>query len=121
MTIIGDIPKGLPYPQIIQFGSWTQVYQMIPAAVLVSIITFLDAVSIGRTFAIQAKYEIGVNNEFLALGMANFVGGIFLKFLENSNELAWFSCYPSTGSFSRTAVNAKVGAKSGKIFLILFL
>lgn len=89
MLIIGDIPKGLPpgirdflpsyfwlLVQAIQFGSWSQVSGILPNVILLSIISYLDAVSIGRVFALQNKYEIGVNNELIALGIGNMMGGL---------------------------------------------
>ena len=45
------------------------------------------------------KYEIDANQELIALGAASIIGGLFRS-------------YPSTGGFSRTAVNAQAGAKS---------
>ncbi len=50
-------------------------------------------------FAEKFKYKIRANRELIALGLANFVG-------------SFFSAYPVTGSFSRTAVNANAGAKT---------
>merc|ERR1711972_658358 len=53
----------------------------------------------GKNLAAQRGYEIEAGQEMLALGISNVVG-------------AAFSCYPVTGSFSRSAVNNTTGAKS---------
>jgi len=54
---------------------------------------------VSEKFAEKFKYKIHANRELIALGLANFVG-------------SFFSAYPVTGSFSRTAVNANAGAKT---------
>lgn len=53
----------------------------------------------GRTFASLNDYQVDGNKEMLAIGVMNMAGSCT-------------SCYVTTGSFSRSAVNANAGAKS---------
>lgn len=69
------------------------------AAITAAIVGFLETVAVGGKFAMQARYDFDPNQELIALGAANVVGGLM-------------SGYPTTGSFSRTAVNAMLGATS---------
>jgi len=103
--IIRDIPTGLPSPSIPDF---TQNYfnDLLPLALTLSLIAFMEAISQAK--AIEDKhndYKVDANQELIALGLSNIVGSIFKS-------------YPSTGGFSRTAVNDQAGAKTGMSFII---
>lgn len=103
--IIRDIPTGLPSPSIPNF---TQNYfkDLLPLALTLSLIAFMEAISQAK--AIEDKhndYKVDANQELIALGLSNIVGSIFKS-------------YPSTGGFSRTAVNDQAGAKTGMSFII---
>ena len=105
VTIIRDIPTGLPSPSIPDF---TQNYfkDLLPLALTLSLIAFMEAISQAK--AIEDKhndYKVDANQELIALGLSNIVGSIFKS-------------YPSTGGFSRTAVNDQSGAKTGMSFII---
>ena len=105
VNIIRDIPTGLPTPSIPDF---TQNYfkDLLPLALTLSLIAFMEAISQAK--AIEDKhndYKVDANQELIALGLSNIVGSIFKS-------------YPSTGGFSRTAVNDQSGAKTGMSFII---
>ena len=59
----------------------------------------MESISISKALARKHNYTINVTQEILSMGAANLVGGMF-------------SSYPTTGSFSRSAVSADVGAKT---------
>eukprot|EP00164_Ancoracysta_twista_P010443 GFYU01015751.1.p1 GENE.GFYU01015751.1~~GFYU01015751.1.p1 ORF type:complete len:325 (-),score=118.56 GFYU01015751.1:132-1106(-) len=59
----------------------------------------MEAISVAKRFAQINHYEIDPNQEFIALGISNMIG-------------SFFSSYPVTGSFSRTAVGADAGART---------
>ena len=62
---------------------------------------YTEAISISKTIADKHKYyELDPNQELIALGTSNIVG-------------SFFQSYPTTGGFSRTAVNDQAGAKTG--------
>jgi len=59
----------------------------------------MESIAIGKNLAAKHGYEIEAGQEMFALGVSNLIG-------------AMFSCYPVTGSFSRSAVNNSTGALS---------
>ena len=67
---------------------------------------YLETISIGKSLeAKQDEYRIRPNQELIALGLSNMVGSLF-------------KAYPSTSSFSRSAINQESGAKTGMAALI---
>ncbi|EMS62366.1 High affinity sulfate transporter 1 [Triticum urartu] len=67
--------------------------------VVCGIVGLTEAVAIGRTFAAMKDYQLDGNKEMVALGTMNIVGSMT-------------SCYVTTGSFSRSAVNFMAGCKT---------
>lgn len=99
VSILGEIPKGLPSFRIPQF-TWEVIDQLVPLALTLALIGFLEAISVAKS--IESKhnnYKVDANKELIALGLGNMVGALFQS-------------YPSTGGFSRTAVNNSTGAKT---------
>ncbi len=99
VSIIGDIPKGLPDFRIPSFDKKI-ITDLFPIALTLSFIAFLEAISVAK--AIEPKhpeYKVNPNQELIALGMGNFIG-------------SFFQTYPATGGFSRTAVNEQTKAKT---------
>eukprot|EP00931_Biecheleriopsis_adriatica_P060993 TRINITY_DN36650_c0_g2_i1.p1 TRINITY_DN36650_c0_g2~~TRINITY_DN36650_c0_g2_i1.p1 ORF type:complete len:776 (-),score=150.05 TRINITY_DN36650_c0_g2_i1:10-2028(-) len=72
---------------------------LIVSALVMTVVGFLETVAVGGKFAAQARYEYSPNQELLALGMSNVAGAVMAG-------------YPTTGSFSRTAVNVMFGGTS---------
>lgn len=106
ISIVGEVPKGLPGFAIPALTA-PEFIKLIPAAATIALIAFMEAVSVAK--AIQAKhrdeYEIDSNQELIGLGMANVVG-------------SFFGSFPVTGGFSRSAVNEQIGAKTNVASLI---
>jgi len=105
VKIVGDIPKGLP-----SFGvphiTYDDFISLIPAAFTLALIAFMEAISVAK--AIEEKhddYKVDPNQELIALGASNFAG-------------SFFSSYPVTGGFSRSAVCDQAGAKTGVASLV---
>merc|ERR1719326_660035 len=73
--------------------------RVLPTAISCSVIGYMESIAIGKSLASKHGYELESGQELFALGMANVFG-------------ACFSCYPITGSFSRSAVNNAMGAKT---------
>jgi high affinity sulfate transporter 1 len=76
-----------------------QIGSVLLTGTIMCIVGFLETMAVGGKFAMAAKYEYDANQELLALGISNLAG-------------SFMSAYPTTGSFSRTAVNAMLGATS---------
>jgi len=105
ISIVGDIPEGLPEFRLPNFNN-QPLNELISISVTLALIAFMEAISIGK--AIEEKHgenKIRANQELVALGLAN-IGG------------ALFQSYPSTGGFSRSAVNDQAGAKTGVAAMI---
>lgn len=107
---VGEIPSGL-FP--ISIGSWQldKIPTVVGTAMSACLIGYMESIAIGKNLAATNGYEIEAGQEMLALGISNLVG-------------AAFSCYPVTGSFSRSAVNNSTGAQtqlSGVITAIVML
>lgn len=100
VAIVGEIPNGLP-SFTLPLTDWETIKALLPIALTIALVAFMEAVSVAK--AIQEKhknYEINPNQELIALGASNIIGSLFQS-------------YPTTGGFSRTAVNDQAGAKTG--------
>jgi len=104
VAIVGSVPSGLPpiRPPALELES---MRALLPIAVAISLVAFMESISVAKAFAKADGYEVDANQELIALGTAN-IGA------------ACIGGYPITGGFSRTAVNAQAGAKSGIAALI---
>ncbi len=98
VAIVGDVPAGLPTPSMPSLEVDT-LTQLAPTAIIISLVGFMESVSVAKAFASKNRYEIAPNQELVGLGVANLGAAVF-------------SGYPVTGGFSRTAVNAQAGART---------
>jgi len=99
VKIVAGVPAGFPPFSIPEFGI-SDISSLLPIALTISLIGFMESIAIAKQIASEKHYEIDSNRELIALGAANLVG-------------AFFKAMPVTGGFSRTAVNNEVGAKTG--------
>jgi len=108
VAVVGLIPEGLPPFQVLSFEMET-IKQLLPTALTLALVAFMEAISVAKAIEEKHKnYTIDPNQELIALGTANIVG-------------SFFQSYPTTGGFSRTAVNDQAGAKTGMAALITSL
>lgn len=98
VTVVGEVPGGFPAPALPTI-TWAAVEGLLPTAITISLVSFMESISVAKKFASERGYRIDANQELIGLGLAN-VGGAF------------FGAYPVTGGFSRTAVNAQAGART---------
>ncbi|QXD16804.1 sulfate permease [Rhodocaloribacter litoris] len=98
VEVVGAIPTGLPGFQVPSFDL-TAARLLLPTAVTLALVQFMNVVSLGKVFAAKHRYTIRPNRELVALGLAN-LGGSF------------FRSPPVSGSFSRTAVGAHAGTRT---------
>ena len=99
VEIVKKIPQGLPSFKIPSI-SYDNVQDLSSLALTLAFIAFLEAISSAK--AIEAKkrdHIVRPNQELIALGASNIIG-------------SFFQTYPSTGSFSRSAINYTAGAKT---------
>lgn len=95
---VGEIPSGFP-PIEMPFWSWDLVIQLLPGAIMITMVSFVESISIAQATAFQQRSELNSNQELIALGLANISAGVTAAF-------------PVTGSLSRTVVNADAGART---------
>ncbi len=110
INIVGTVPDGLPgfsMPEL----DWKNISSILPTVFVVTIIGIVESIAIAKVIQGKHKdYEINPNQEFIALGIAK-IGGAF------------FQALPTSGSFTRSAVNNEAGARSGfaSIFTALII
>ncbi|PRQ40931.1 putative SLC26A/SulP transporter [Rosa chinensis] len=100
ISVIGELQKGLNPPSynMLQFKG-THLGLAIKTGITTGIISLTEGIAVGRTFAALKDYRVDGNKEMIAIGIMNIVGSTT-------------SCYITTGSFSRSAVNHNAGAKT---------
>ena len=98
VKVVGEVPQGLPPISLPSFSMdiWTS---LIGSAILMSLIGFIESISIARTLAATKRQRIDPDQELIGLGAAN-VGASFT------------SGFPVTGGFSRSVVNYDAGAET---------
>ena len=98
VRIVGDVPQSLP-PFTMPGFDLDLLQQLMVPAILISIIGFVESVSVAQTLAAKKRQDIDPNQELIGLGAANlgaaFTGG-----------------FPVTGGFSRSVVNFDAGAET---------
>ncbi|KAH7656886.1 sulfate transporter 4 protein [Dioscorea alata] len=104
ISVVGEIPQGLPKFSIPKEFQYAQ--SLVPTAMLITGVAILESVGIAKALAAKNGYELDSNQELFGLGVANICG-------------SFFSAYPTTGSFSRSAVNHESGAKTGLSGIIM--
>ncbi len=108
VAVVGLVPGGLPSFNTPNFNIET-IKNLIPISLTLAIVGYLESISISKTIAEKYKYyQLNPNQELIALGSSNIIGSLFQS-------------YPTTGGFSRTAVNDQAGARSGVASLICAL
>ena len=97
--VIGDVPGGLPGFRLPSF-EWSAIMHLIGAMVTISLIGFMEAISIAKAMAAKTRQSLSPDRELMGQGLANIAGSMF-------------QAYPVSGSFSRSAININAGAVTG--------
>ncbi len=98
VSIVGYVPSGIPDIHY-SLPSWSVVQSLWLPALLISVIGFVESVSVGQSLAIKRKQKINLNRELYGLGAANLAS-------------AFSGGYAVTGGFSRSVVNFSAGANT---------
>ncbi len=97
--VVGDIPRGLPslsWPRV----DYHVVVHLLPFVVIIALLGFMEAISVAKAMAAKTGQRLDPNRELIGQGLANICGAVTKS-------------YPTSGSFSRSAVNLQSGAVSG--------
>ncbi|QIG54555.1 sulfate permease [Altererythrobacter sp. BO-6] len=98
VNLVGAIPQGLP-PFALPSTDIALIQQLWVPALLISIIGFVESVSVAQTLAAKRRQRIAPNQELIGLGAANVAS-------------AFSGGYPVTGGFARSVVNFDAGAET---------
>ncbi|WP_375176386.1 SulP family inorganic anion transporter [Marinobacter mobilis] len=98
VKLVGEVPSGLPSISLPSLDPviWST---LLPAAVLISLVGFVESVSVAQTLAAKRRQRIDPNAELIALGLANVGAGVG-------------GGSPVSGGFSRSVVNFEAGAQT---------
>jgi len=98
VALVGPIPTGLPplTVPLLDPDLWSVLF--VPA-LLISIIGFVESVSVAQTLAAKRRQRIDPDQELIALGASNVAAG-------------FSGGYPVTGGFARSVVNFDAGAET---------
>ncbi|KAM4738329.1 solute carrier family 26 member 6 [Anableps anableps] len=96
IDVVGEIPNGLKAPRA---PDATLFSQIVGDAFAVAIVGYAINISLGKTFALKHGYKVNSNQELVAVGLCNTIGG-------------FFRCYAVTSSLSRSLVQESTGGKT---------
>ncbi|MCR9221587.1 MAG: sulfate permease [Alphaproteobacteria bacterium] len=98
VAVVGAIPQGIPAIALPPLDPelWAT---LVPAAILISVIGFVESVSVAQTLAAKRRERIEPNRELVGLGAANIAASLG-------------GGYPVTGGFARSVVNFDAGART---------
>ncbi|NWH77979.1 S26A6 protein, partial [Piaya cayana] len=96
ISVVGNIPSGLKppvAPNVTYFG------QVVGNAFAIAVVGYAICISLGKIFALKHGYKVDSNQELIALGLCNFLGG-------------FFQCFAISCSMSRSLVQESTGGNS---------
>src|SRR5690606_18460515 len=98
VSVVGTIRAGLPGRALPALDAGL-VVQLLPAALLTSLVGFVESASVGQTLAARRRERVEPNQELVGLGAANVAAAVSGGF-------------PVTGGFARSVVNHDAGART---------
>jgi len=98
VKIVGAVPQGLP-PFTLPLWDLALWQQLAMPALLISVVGFVESVSVGQTLAAKRRQRIEPDQELVALGSSNL-------------SAAFTGGFPVTGGFARSVVNFDAGAQT---------
>ena len=98
VAIVGEVPQGLP-PFAVPLFDFELWQSLLVPAVLISIVGFVESVSVAQTLAAKRRQRIDPDQELVGLGASNIASSLS-------------GGYPVTGGFARSVVNFDAGAET---------
>jgi len=98
LALVGHVPQGLP-PLTLPVFDVSLMQELVLSALLISVIGFVESVSVAQTLAAKKRQRIDPDQELIGLGSANIAA-------------AMSGGYPVTGGFARSVVNFDAGAET---------
>jgi len=99
VSVVGAVPRSLPPFHLPSWDTVDHLGQLASGALAIALLGLVEAVSIAKSISDQTRQRLNINQEFFGQGLANL-------------SAAFFSGYPVSGSFTRSAVNFRSGART---------
>nr|BAD22608.1 solute carrier family 26 member 6 c [Anguilla japonica] len=96
VDVVGDIPSGLKPPSMPDVSIF---WEVIGDAFALAVVGYAISISLGKTFALKHGYKVDSNQELVALGLSNSIGGLF-------------QCFSVCSSMSRSLIQETTGGKT---------
>ncbi|KAG5010832.1 hypothetical protein JHK87_019347 [Glycine soja] len=107
ISVIGKLPQGVNPPSVDKLlFQGSHLGLAIKTGLVTGLLSLTEGIAVARTFASIRNYKVDGNKEMMAIGFMNVVGSTT-------------SCYVTTGSFSRSAINHNAGAKTAMSNLVM--
>ncbi|VCU68941.1 putative sulfate transporter/MT1781 [Pigmentiphaga humi] len=107
-SVVGELPAGLPVLAVPSLLSWEDYRSLLPAAAVIALVSFVEALSSAKTISRSTRRRWNENQEFIGQGLAKITSGLS-------------GAFPVSASFSRSALNLFVGARTGWSALFAFV
>lgn len=107
-NVVGDLPAGLPALVMPGLPAYEDFRSLLPAAAVIAVVSFVEALASAKTISRQRKERWNANQELIGQGIAKLSGG-------------FSGAFPVSASFSRSALNLFVGARTGWSAMVAFL
>ena len=107
-AVVGALPAGLPAFSIPKPLDWEDYRSLLPAAAVIALVSFVEALSSAKTISRSTRQRWNEDQEFIGQGLAKVASGLS-------------GAFPVSASFSRSALNLFVGARTGWSALFAFV
>ncbi|MDX3905990.1 MAG: SulP family inorganic anion transporter [Pigmentiphaga sp.] len=107
-AVVGTLPAGLPMLTLPRPLAWEDYRSLLPAAAVIALVSFVEALSSAKAISRSTRQRWNENQEFIGQGLAKVTSGLS-------------GAFPVSASFSRSALNLFVGARTGWSALFAFL
>ncbi len=107
-SVVGTLPAGLPHFTMPALLSWEDYRSLLPAAAVIALVSFVEALSSAKTITRTTRQRWDEDQEFIGQGLAKLTS-------------AFSGAFPVSASFSRSALNLFVGARTGWSALFAFI
>lgn len=107
-AVVGALPAGLPTFGVPHLLAWEDYRALLPAATVIAIVSFVEALSSAKTISRKNRQRWDEDQEFIGQGLAKLAS-------------AFSGAFPVSASFSRSALNLYVGARTGWSALFAFV
>lgn len=104
IPVVGEVPSRLPSLTVPPI-SLARIGPVLPASFAIAILGMVEAISIGKTLSARAQVKFSANRELFAKGLGNVVG-------------AFFGCMPTSASWTRSAINLRMGSKTRSVGVV---